>query len=302
MSNKEYVFAGNRFYVLQEMLKQDLPVKKIFAVKKSWLEHALIEQGISYTALPPKKDFIEQLNNCEFDRFIANGLPYILPISKLSKGNNKQFINIHPSFLPDLRGADPQPGALLFGRDSGATCHMMNDAVDAGQIIARKRIPFHPGFDAGLLYALTFRAEVDVFKEALKRGFIPVGHQEEQADAVYYTFKEDDLKIDFTMPAEAIVRKVKAFNTPNKMARFAYNGVQWYVADAVIIENEFMDATFRNVRNNEVVLVYGNNLMVKKETSFLILKHITGTGSALPSVGAVLSETQRERASIYAMG
>ena len=291
MSAKEYVFAGNRFYVLQEMLKRKLHVIKIFSLKNSWLERALIEQGISYTTLPPKKDFIEQLNKCEFDRFIANGLPYILPIAKLSKENNKQFINIHPSFLPDLRGADPQPGALLFGRDSGATCHIMNDAVDAGQIIARKRIPFHPGFDAGLLYALTFRAEVDVFKEAFKRGFIPVSPQEENADVVYYTFKEDDLYIDFNNPAEAIVRKVKAFNTPNKTARFTYKDDLWRVADAAVIENEFMDATFRNASNNEVVAVYGNNLVVKKEKRFLILKHITGTGSALPAEGAVLSET-----------
>ena len=44
----------------------------------------------------------------------------------------KKYVNIHPSFLPDLRGIDPVLGSILFKRDAGATCHIMSEKIDAG--------------------------------------------------------------------------------------------------------------------------------------------------------------------------
>ncbi|KAA3617584.1 MAG: hypothetical protein D8M58_01505 [Calditrichaeota bacterium] len=288
MDKRKYIFAGNRFNVLQEMLKLELNVIKIFAVKNSWLEKELIKKNIGYEILPAKEEFVEQVQRITFDFFISNGLPYILPISKLVENTKRKFINIHPSFLPDLRGADPQPGALLFGRDSGATCHYMNDQIDAGAIISQTKIEYSKKFDAGLLYQLSFLAEQDVFKEAWKKDFISIKNQG-SVDRLYYSFKTKDLYFDFNDSSHDIIRRIKAFNTPNKMARFLFNSNEILIENAQLIENEFMNYKYQNNSVNEVVVVYESSLVVKKEDGFLNLKMSDGYLENQPSVGDVLS-------------
>src|SRR6185295_17658889 len=97
---------------------------------------------------------------------------------------------------------DPVPGALLFGRDAGATCHMMDDGIDTGPIISQVRIPYSEELYAGLLYQLSFKAEQEVFRLALARNFRPARAQSAAKDIVYYTRKKEDLRIRFSEPAE----------------------------------------------------------------------------------------------------
>ena len=136
VNGKRFVFAGNRFYVLEEMLAEGLDLVQILAVENSYLQRVLTKKGIEFTVIESKKHLVSVLAETAFDIFLANGCPFILPISRLSDGR-KTFLNVHPSPLPDLRGTDPVPGSLLHGRDSGATCHVMDDGVDTGPIIAR---------------------------------------------------------------------------------------------------------------------------------------------------------------------
>jgi len=117
LKNK-FIFAGNIAFVLNEMINIGLNIVNIFAVKDSCLEKYLKGKGIKYELLNDNF-FIEFLISTNFNYLILNGLPYILPILKIKKINKKSgFINIHPSYLPELRGADPQPWSLLFAKDS----------------------------------------------------------------------------------------------------------------------------------------------------------------------------------------
>jgi methionyl-tRNA formyltransferase len=48
-------------------------------------------------------------------------------------------LNIHPSLLPDYRGASPIQFAILFGEEkTGVTIFKMNEGVDKGEIISQK--------------------------------------------------------------------------------------------------------------------------------------------------------------------
>ncbi|MEP6948201.1 MAG: formyltransferase family protein, partial [Ginsengibacter sp.] len=190
--DKKFVFAGNRFFVLREMLKAKLNLIKIFAVPGSYLEKELNESKILYSILPDKKSFIEELNNLHFDFFIANGLPHILPIKQLTKDSDKAFINIHPSYLPDLQGKDPVPAAVLFGRDSGATCHYMNDNIDNGDIIQQVKIEYTTELDCALLYQLSFIAERDVFVKSLNTAFLAIRKQDSSDRYINYKIKDSD--------------------------------------------------------------------------------------------------------------
>jgi len=66
-------------------------------------------------------------------------------------------VNLHPSLLPDHRGATPITWAILAGRgELGVTAHRMTADPDAGPILFRERL-FDPGLtDAGARRALAF--------------------------------------------------------------------------------------------------------------------------------------------------
>lgn len=54
--------------------------------------------------------------------------------------------NVHPSYLPDLRGASPVFWALAQGlEETGVTIHVMDESIDHGAIAAQDRVPVKAG-------------------------------------------------------------------------------------------------------------------------------------------------------------
>lgn len=265
------------------MLNAGLNVVRIFAVPGSYLEKELTSRGIAHDVIQDKKFLVEGLLSTDFDIFLSNGLPYILPMEKLQANSTKQFINIHPSYLPDLRGADPVPGALLFGRDSGATCHVMGSTVDGGDIIAQVKINYTEDLDCATLYQLSFKAEKEVFQKALTKNFSGAIAQHSTSDDIYYTFKDADLLIDFSNDGRHIFRQVRAFNTGNKGAYFIYQDQKVKIFDAEIVTNDYLFKVFETASQNQVVLALENKLLVKKTDGFLWLKNIQPSSLRIPA-------------------
>jgi methionyl-tRNA formyltransferase len=269
-----YLFAGNRFHVLSCMLEHGLSISKILAVKNSFLEQQLIDKNISYIPISSKSELLNQISNIEFDRFVSNGLPYIIPASILTT-KGKQFINIHPSPLPQLRGADPVPGAILHRKDSGATCHFMNGEIDAGDIIEQIKVKYDSNWHAAFLYQLSFILEKQVFLKALKSNFAAKQQQHAGSNDVYYTFKSSDLLIDFNNDTtDNIISRVKAFNTPSKGAYFMHRDNKIKVWDA----ESYEASTYivRQFRNKEIVFNTGSSIGIFHNGSILYLNIIEG--------------------------
>ena len=105
----KYVFVGNRKFVLEEMMALKLNLQ-VLVIKNTHLEKDDLLNNINHKIIENKKELLDYINNNEFDILISNGCPHILPISKLKK---KIYANIHPSFLPDLKGIDPCLGSIL---------------------------------------------------------------------------------------------------------------------------------------------------------------------------------------------
>ena len=264
MKNKKFVFAGNRANVLQKMMELKLDIVKIWAVENSYLQRFLEENRIPYEVIKNKSELVKEIQKESFDYFISNGLPIILPIDKLQI-DNKQFINIHPSLLPDLRGKDPVPGALLFKRKIGTTCHYMDNGIDSGDIIAQVEIDNTPDLDAGLLYQLSFIAEAEVFEKAYINQFQPVKKQILSGNEIYYSYKENDLIIDFeNEETYEIIAKVKAFSTRNKRAILNIGGEIFRCWDAEIVENKFALENKDILFNNREMFKYENKVLVCK--------------------------------------
>jgi len=280
-------FCGNRFFVLDEMLRAGMNVTAIAAVKGSYLERELASRGIAHTTVRRKTDFLDWLDAAEFDLFVSNGCPYIVPADRLRAG--RLFVNVHPSFLPDLRGADPVPGALLHGRDAGATCHLMDRGIDTGDIVSQVAIPFTDDLDAGLLYQMSFMAEREVFRAALARRFEPAGAQTVREGLMKYTRAERDLSIDWRQGAEQIVRRVRAFSNRSQGARFQAAGTMFRCFDAELVDNPFLLARRDLFADAHIALCYEATVIVRRADAFVKLKGVEGDWSRLQP-GAALQQ------------
>ncbi len=254
-------------------------VTSIYATPGSYLERELIQRAIPFKSLVSKQDFFDELASDSFTFLVSNGCPYKIPLHRFS--SECRFINVHPSFLPDLRGADPVPGALLFARDAGATCHQMDEGLDTGPLIAQVKIPYTPDLDAALLYQLCFMAERDVIREAYFRRFQTIGEQSHLSGAIYYTRRDTDLEIDLFQSAEEIVRRVRAFSNRSQGAILDIGGKQLRVYDAEIVSNKFLIDRMASLPDGVIAFAYEDNLLVKKNNAFVKLKRIVGDMSGL---------------------
>jgi methionyl-tRNA formyltransferase len=278
-SDLRFAFAGNRSFVLDEIVAKGHPVE-IFAVPDSYLEKSLRQSGRRCSVIESREHLVSRLSVMDFDVFVANGCPHILPVSELSR-NGRKFVNVHPGPLPDLRGMDPVPGALLLGRNSGAACHIMDDGVDTGPVISRVIIPNRNDLDAGLLYQMSFMAEKDVFNIAYERDFQPASLPAAASAGAYYTKKPRDLLIDFGEPVESIIRRIKAFSNRSQGARFTYGDAEFRVFDAEPVDNPYLMKRRQSYAQGEIVFRYEDCVLVRLGSAYLKLKAVEGDLSAL---------------------
>lgn len=281
MMKGTYVFAGNRAFVLEQMLKLGLNIKEIWAVKGSYLQRYLDNKNMKYSLIENKADFLKDVEMTDFDFFISNGLPIILPAEHL-RDIRKKFINIHPSLLPELRGRDPVPGALLFQKDSGATCHLMDEGIDTGPVISQIRIENTEDLEAGLLYQLSFMAEGEVFKMAYEREFMPMGVQDFAGRGSYYSFQKDDLRIDLEREdAKEIIAKVKAFASKSKGAFFEYAGRVYKCSNAQMIKNPYLLKKMDDEKNHSFVMMYEDKMIYKTDGEYIKLTVTADEGKSV---------------------
>lgn len=80
-----------------------------------------------------------------------------------------RLINIHPSLLPDFKGADAVGDAIKAGaKISGCTVHFVREEMDSGPIILQASVPVIDGDSKETLAAKILREEHRIYPESLK--------------------------------------------------------------------------------------------------------------------------------------
>lgn len=75
------------------------------------------------------------------DIVISYSYRYIVA-SEILKLSKAPFINLHISYLPFNRGADPNIWSFLEDTPKGVTIHLMDDGIDTGPILFQRKIQF----------------------------------------------------------------------------------------------------------------------------------------------------------------
>lgn len=149
-------------------------------------------------------------------------------------------INIHASLLPRWRGAAPIQRAVLAGdRETGITIMKMDVGLDTGPILLQEAVAIAPADTAASLHdTLAKRGATALLTalDGLERGSVIPRPQ--PAEGVTYASKIDKAEavIDWTQPADAIERKVRAFN-PWPVAETRLEGEQLRIYAAAVAPN-----------------------------------------------------------------
>ena len=125
-------------------------------------------------------------------------------------------INVHASLLPRWRGASPIQAAIAAGdAETGVTIMKMDRGVDTGSLLAQQTIAIAPEDTAlslsGKLAALGADLLIDTLPDYLSGTVIPQIQLDEGATYAPLIEKEAG-RLDFTLPAVVLERRVRAYN------------------------------------------------------------------------------------------
>lgn len=231
-STLKFVFFGSSAFskhVLDELKRQNFyPVKVISSAK---------------TPLPSK----EALSKLEADVFVIASFGKILPkeIIELPKYGS---LNVHPSLLPELRGASPIQNTILGRGRTGVTIMKMDEKVDHGPIVAQAEVKISPwpdhyetvekklGQAGGAVLASTL--------EMWTKGEVEAHPQDEDGATYTKLIKKEDGLLNLEDPAEENLRKVLAYSTwPGAYMNFRNKRgkeIRIVIKDAKVDKGEFI--------------------------------------------------------------
>lgn len=124
------------------------------------------------------------------------------------------FVNLHGSLLPALRGATPVEGALALGLgETGVTLQQVVRRLDAGPVLAARRVPVDPAVGRAALRAEMGLAAALLAAEAvpaLLRGALIPAPQDDAAASYTRRLRREDAALDFSRPARELANRVRA--------------------------------------------------------------------------------------------
>lgn len=154
-------------------------------------------------------------------------------------------LNVHASLLPRWRGASPVQGAILAGDEvSGVTIMKMDPGLDTGPILAVRKVPIDADETAGQLEARLAEEGAQLLVEILPdyfSGQLLPQPQPEDGVTVTHRFPKSAAAIDWTMPAEMLARRVRAFS-PMPGAFTSWNGTRLKVLQAKALTGDAVPA------------------------------------------------------------
>jgi methionyl-tRNA formyltransferase len=146
-------------------------------------------------------------------------------------------LNIHASLLPRWRGAAPIHRAIEAGdAQTGVTIMQMDAGLDTGDMLLVERLPIRPQDTTGSLHdrlaTLGGRLIVEALEIAACGGLTA---QKQPAEGVTYAHKieKTEAALDWTAPADALARRVRAFNPfPGAATALAGEAIKVWAAHA----------------------------------------------------------------------
>ncbi|MFJ4823204.1 methionyl-tRNA formyltransferase [Streptomyces bacillaris] len=236
----------------------------------------------------PDDELLDRLKEVAPDIIVANNwrtwIPpeiYNLPVHGT--------LNIHDSLLPAYAGFSPLIWALINGEpEVGVTAHLMDEELDAGDIVVQRSVPVGPTDTSTDLFHRTVDLIAPVTTEAL--GLIASGRteftpQDRSRASFFHKRAEEDIRIDWNWPAEDLERLIRAQSAPYPSAFTFHKGQRIEVLTAVVSEGRYGGTPGRIFyrEGDGVVIVAGADARTGRNHGLAITRVRTGDGRELPA-------------------
>lgn len=125
-------------------------------------------------------------------------------------------INVHASFLPELRGGAPIHYAILQGKkETGVSIMYMVKELDAGDILSQVKVSIEEEDHVGTLHDKLSIAGADLLSETIPNliaGKITPVPQENEKATFAYNIKRDQEKIDWQKTNEEVYNHIRGLH------------------------------------------------------------------------------------------
>src|SRR6266478_2210861 len=230
----------SEYAVVAIVTQPDKPVGRAQKIEPPPIKKAMAgsKMPILQPARIKEREAIEEVRTLAPDVIVVAAYGQILPRDVLEIPK-VACLNLHASLLPRWRGAAPIQAAIAAGdQETGITVMYMDEGVDTGDILLQGRIDIRVDESGGSLHdRLAQIAPVALLESLglLVKGSAPRIPQDNTLVTYAPKLKREDGKIDWSEPAEAIERKIRAFN-PWPGAFMAIDGRNLKIFSASIVD------------------------------------------------------------------
>lgn len=225
---------------LAVLTQPDRPAGRGRKLTASPVKRYAVEQGIPVEQPATLRDeqAARNLAALEPDLLVVAAYGLILPQEVLDIPTHG-CLNVHASILPRWRGAAPIQAAILAGdTTTGISLMAMTAGLDCGPVYVSESVAIGADDTAGELHDRLAAAGGRLLArhvDAILAGELLPREQDESAATYAPKIVKADAELDWTMPAEALARVVRAYN-PVPGAWFVVDGVRIKCWQARVVE------------------------------------------------------------------
>lgn len=291
-------------YEVKAVLTQpDRPKGRKHKLTPSPVKELAVKSGIK--VLQPNKlnnsPEMAEVIDLQPDLMITAAFGQFLP-TKMLKAAKIAAINVHGSLLPKYRGGAPIQYAVINGDpETGVTIMYMVKKMDAGDIIAQRKIPITKDDDAGTMFDKLSILGRDLLMETLPKiinGQINPVPQNEEEVVFSPNISSDQEQIDFTMTANQIDDKVRGLR-PEPIGNMVIDGLRTKIYDITPLDESTSLEPGKVVRveKHALILAAGegttyriNKLKPAGKKMMDITAYLNGHQDLQPGVQAITNE------------
>ncbi|MDR7277200.1 methionyl-tRNA formyltransferase [Catenuloplanes atrovinosus] len=235
---------------------------------------------------PDDDELLERLRAADPDVIVATNWrtwipPRIFTLPRLGT------LNVHDSLLPAYAGFSPLIWALINGeKEVGVTAHMMDETLDAGDIVLQRSVPVGPRATTTEL----FHATLDLFGPITVDGLALIASgrtdwvkQDRSKASFFHKRADEDCRIDWNWPAEDLDRLVRAQSYPYPSAYTYHRGRRLEILSAEVSANIYGGTPGRIFyrEGDGVAIVAGADARYGRNHALLITRVRTDDGTEL---------------------
>jgi methionyl-tRNA formyltransferase len=235
------------------------PIKKtVAAMKVPVLQPSRIKE----------RQAIEEIRVLKPDTIVVMAYGQILPGNVLEIPRTA-CVNLHASLLPRWRGAAPIQAAIAAGdSQTGITAMYMDEGLDTGDILLERTIDIQPTDTGRSLHDRLAKIAPEALLESLRlleQGVAPRIPQDNALATHAPKLKREDGKIDWSEPADALERKIRAFNPwPGAFTLVTDRDgrqLRMKILDAGVVDVRGRPGEVLRARSNELIVGTGRNAL-----------------------------------------